>query len=57
MYEPVAGTTTAVASANLNSSGSTSPAYMYALDGKLYFKGSDGSEEELYVYFPDDLTV
>ena len=30
---------------------------MHALNGKLYFQGYDGSEYELYVYFPDDLTV
>ena len=40
--------------ADLNSSagGDTEPTYMHALDGKLYFNGSDGSEYELYVYDP-----
>ena len=39
--------------ADLNSSGNTSPTYMHALDGKLYFTGYDGSDNELYVYDPD----
>ena len=39
--------------ADLNSSGSTEPYDMHALDGKLYFRGYDGSEYELYVYDPD----
>ena len=57
VYDPDTGTTTAVLSADKNSSGSTYPAYTHALDGKLYFSGTDGLEYELYVYFPDDLTV
>ena len=58
VYDPDAGTTTKVASADKSGSGdSTYPTDMHALDGKLYFNGYDGSEFELYVYFPDDLTV
>ena len=44
-------------SADISSGGSTDPSYMHALDGKLYFQGDNGYEAELYVYFPDDLTV
>ena len=56
VYDPSDGTTTKVddlhPGADLNSSGSTSPAYLQALDGKLYFQGGDGSEYELYAYDP-----
>ena len=38
--------------------GSTGLDYMHALDGKLYFTGTDvANERELYVYVPDDLTT
>ena len=37
---------------------STYPFDMHALNGQLYFTGTDiADERELYVYFPDDLTV
>ena len=56
VYEPGptlgSGTTTAVTSADLNSSGGTNPEHMEAFGGKLYFSGSDGSNIELYVYEP-----
>ncbi len=39
--------------ADINSGGGTEPMDMHALDGKLYFEANG----ELYVYFPDDLTV
>jgi outer membrane protein assembly factor BamB len=54
VYDPSTGTTTKVASADLNNGGATYPKYLEALDGKLYF---EKDLEELYVYFPDDLTV
>ena len=58
VYEPGStlgsGTTTKVASADLRDGGGTYPDYLEALDGKLYFLKD---LEELYVYFPDDLTV
>ena len=57
VYDPEAGTTTKVTSADINSGGSTDPSFMHALDGKLYFNGSDGSELELYVYDPDTNTT
>ena len=57
VYDPDTGATTKVddihSGADLNSSGSTDPHYMHALDGKLYFRGDDGSERELYVYDPN----
>ena len=55
VYDPAAGTTSEVASADLGSGSfgqGTNPHYMHALDGKLYFRGNDGSEDELYVYNP-----
>ena len=55
--EPWWCATTAVASADKNSSGSTYPSMMHALDGKLYFSGTDGLEYELYVYDPDTGTT
>ena len=62
VYDPGTGTTAKVASADLGSGSfgqGTSPNFMLALDGKLYFQpahGDNGPEAELYVYFPDDLT-
>ena len=57
VYDPDTGATTKVddihSGADLNSSGSSDPYYMHALDGKLYFRGDDGSEDELYVYDPN----
>ena len=56
------GETTKVASADVNDASifpdwGTWPLYIHSLDGALYFSGIVGSERELYVYFPDDLTV
>ena len=53
VYDPVAGTTEAVAGADLWNSGiGTFPQDMHALDGELYFSGNNGSDMELYVYDP-----
>jgi len=58
VYDPDTGATTAVTSADLSGSGSTHPVYMHDLNGKLYFRGSDADGDvELYVHYPDDLTV
>ena len=58
VYDPDTGATTAVTSADLSGSGSTHPVYMHDLNGKLYFRGSDADgDKELYVHYPDDLTV
>ena len=58
VYDPAAGTTTKVSSADIRSGDDgTEPSHLHALDGKLYFQGDNGYEAELYVYFPDDLTV
>ncbi|MBB26075.1 MAG: hypothetical protein CME02_11210 [Geminicoccus sp.] len=58
VYDPAAGTTTKVSSADIRSGDAgTEPSHLHALDGKLYFQGDNGPEAELYVYFPDDLTV
>ena len=58
VYDPEAGTTTKVASADIDMRDSTYPFDMHALNGQLYFTGTDiADERELYVYFPDDLTV
>ncbi len=54
VYDPDTNTTVKVDSADIsNIGGGTDPYFMHALDGKLYFQAND----ELYVYFPDDLTV
>ena len=55
VYDPAAGTTSEVASADLGSGSfgqGTNPRYMHALDGKLYFRGYNGSQYELYAYDP-----
>ena len=58
VYDPEAGTTTKVASADIDMRDSTYPFDMHALNGQLYFTGTEiADERELYVYFPDDLTV
>ena len=54
VYDPDIDTTVKVDGADIsNISRGTYPNDMYALDGKLYFEANG----ELYVYFPDDLTV
>ena len=53
-YDPDTDATAKVDGADIsNIGGGTDPSYMHALDGKLYFEANG----ELYVYFPDDLTV
>lgn len=53
-YDPDTDTAAKVDGADIsNIGGGTDPSYMHALDGKLYFEANG----ELYVYFPDDLTI
>ena len=43
---------TATEVAEINPSGSSSPAVLAALDGRLYFRASDGTDTELWQYDP-----